>query len=67
MKGSKWTQDPDVLVLIIGVLIILIWIVMQVRLRFRAGRKATFACCRDRNSPEVAIRWLAELGPKARK
>jgi flagellar biogenesis protein FliO len=31
MKGSKWTQDPDVLVLIIGVLIILIWIVMQVR------------------------------------
>jgi flagellar biogenesis protein FliO len=30
MKGPKWARDPDVLLLIIGVLIILIWIVMQV-------------------------------------
>jgi len=31
MKGWKWIQDPDVLLLIIGVLLILIWIVMKVQ------------------------------------
>jgi len=31
MKGWKWIQDPDVLLLIIGVLLILMWIVMKVQ------------------------------------